>query len=89
LLSNIQMRKSILANTSKSILANTKRRGCPIATGRGHLIGVRLLPALLTALEAFIAGSPGERSRPEAIRAILAERFDREGARQGFVRSRR
>ena len=68
-LSNIQMRKSIRANT--------KRRGRPITTGRGHLIGVRLLPPLLTMLDKFIADSPGELSRPEAIREILAERLER------------
>jgi hypothetical protein len=60
----------------KSIRANTKKRGRPITTGRGHLIGVRLLPPLLASLDKFIAGAPGELSRPEAIRAILAERLD-------------
>ena len=61
----------------KSIRANTKTRGRPITTGRGHLVGVRLLPPLLTALDKFIANTPGELSRPEAIRAILAERLQK------------
>lgn len=47
-----------------------KKRGRP-ATGRGQTIGVRMLPAQLAALDAWIAKQPKRVSRPEAIRAMV------------------
>lgn len=44
-----------------------KRRG-PAPTGKGQLIGVRLQPEQLAKLDAM----RGDQTRPEAIRAILA-----------------
>jgi hypothetical protein len=50
-----------------------KRRG-PAPTGIGTLIGVRLLPPNLSALDAWIAAQPEPRpSRPQAIRLALRD----------------
>jgi hypothetical protein len=57
----------------KSIPVITKRkRGRPVTTGRGTLIGVRLLAGPLAALDAWITAQdePGL-SRPEAIRRLV------------------
>jgi hypothetical protein len=49
----------------------TKKRG-PKPTGKGQLIGVRMPPKELAALDAWIAQLPDPKpSRPEAIRIIL------------------
>jgi len=53
-----------------------KKRGRPVTTGKGTLIGVRLLDEQLAALDAWIAdqeldlGIP-DMSRPEAIRRLI------------------
>jgi hypothetical protein len=47
-----------------------KKRGPP-PTGKGLLLGVRLQPSLLNALDAWIAEQPTPISRPEAMRKIL------------------
>lgn len=48
-----------------------KRRG-PKPTGKGTLVGVRLQPDILAALDDF-AASEKDRSRPEAVRRILRD----------------
>jgi hypothetical protein len=55
----------------KAISDNTKKRGRPKSTGRGELVGVRLLPEPLAALDAWIAKQREELSRPEAIRRLV------------------
>jgi hypothetical protein len=58
---------------AKSINVITKkRRGRPVTTGKGMLIGVRLLDNPLAALDGWIAKQkePGL-SRPEAIRRLV------------------
>lgn len=55
-------------------LLTRKRRG-PAPTGKGTLIGVRLQPADLSKVDAWIAAQPEPVSRPEAIRRILVERL--------------
>jgi hypothetical protein len=50
----------------------TKKRRGPIPTGKGTLVGVRLQPDQLTALDVWIAKQDAPLTRPEAIRAILA-----------------
>jgi hypothetical protein len=57
----------------KSIRVITKkRRGRPITTGKGTLIGVRLLDDPLATLDAWIARQKEpELSRPEAIRRLV------------------
>jgi hypothetical protein len=47
-----------------------KKRGPP-ATGKGTLIGVRLQPDDLSALDAWISKEPC--TRPEAIRTLLRQ----------------
>ncbi|MGB8604633.1 hypothetical protein [Bradyrhizobium sp.] len=58
---------------AKSIgVITKKRRGRPVTTGKGTLIGVRLLDDPLSTLDAWIAKQkePGL-SRPEAIRRLV------------------
>jgi len=55
----------------KSIADNTKKRGRPRTTGAGKLIGVRLLPEPLAALDSWIAKQRETMSRPEAIRMLV------------------
>jgi hypothetical protein len=57
----------------------TKKRRGPAPTGKGTLIGVRLQPRHLKALNAWIAKQKSPVSRPEAIRALLAEALEVEG----------
>jgi hypothetical protein len=57
---------------AKSISVIPKRtRGRPVTTGRGTLIGVRLQPSQLAALDAWIAKQDAPLTRPEAIRAMM------------------
>jgi hypothetical protein len=58
---------------SKSISVITKkRRGRPVTTGKGTLIGVRLLDDPLSSLDAWIAKQKEpDLSRPEAIRRLI------------------
>jgi hypothetical protein len=51
----------------------TKKRRGPLPTGKGTLIGVRLQPAHLKALDAWVAKQKPPVTRPEAIRALLAK----------------
>jgi hypothetical protein len=57
----------------KSISVITKKkRGRPITTGKGTLIGVRLLDDPLAALDAWIVKQKEpDLSRPEAIRRLV------------------
>jgi hypothetical protein len=54
----------------QAVLTQKKKRGPP-ATGKGTLVGVRLQPAPLDALDAYIAAQRDPASRPEAIRKIV------------------
>ena len=56
----------------KQTVITKKRRG-PSPTGKGTLIGVRLQPRQLKTLDAWIAKQKPRLTRPEAIRALLAE----------------
>jgi hypothetical protein len=47
-----------------------KKRG-PAPTGKGTLIGVRLQPPQLSAIDAWAASQEPQPSRPEAIRALV------------------
>jgi hypothetical protein len=59
----------------KKTLITRKRRG-PAPTGKGTLIGVRLQPRHLKALDVWIAKQKPAVSRPEAIRTLLAEALE-------------
>src|SRR5260370_12022471 len=49
----------------------TKKRRGPAPTGKGTLVGVRLQPDLLSAIDAWITKQNAPLTRPEAIRALL------------------
>jgi hypothetical protein len=49
----------------------TKKRRGPAPTGKGKLIGVRLQPSQLKALDAWIDKQNASLTRPEAIRAMM------------------
>jgi hypothetical protein len=49
----------------------TKKRRGPAPTGKGTLVGVRLQPDRLSAVDAWIAKQDIPMTRPEAIRAML------------------
>jgi hypothetical protein len=55
----------------KAIADNTKRRGRPKSTGVGTLIGVRLLPDPLAAVDAWREAQDDKPTRPEAIRRLV------------------
>jgi hypothetical protein len=76
--------------TSQTVITQKKKRG-PKPTGKGTLVGVRVLPNLLSALDTWIAAQPDPKpTRPEAIRyalrdwlisqGVLKSRDDPEGA---------
>jgi hypothetical protein len=58
---------------AKSIgVITKKKRGRPVTTGKGTLIGVRLLDEPLSTLDAWIAKQQeADLSRPEAIRRLV------------------
>ena len=58
-----------------AMISVNKKRGRP-ATGVGTMVGVRLQPDQLAALDAWIARQAEKPSRPEAIRLILGATFD-------------
>jgi hypothetical protein len=61
----------IIVSMKRQTLITRKRRG-PAPTGIGTLIGVRLQPDQLGALDVWIARQEDkERSRPEAIRRMI------------------
>ena len=57
---------------AKSITVNANKRGRPVTTGTGTIVGVRMLDAPLAALDFWIdkQKEPGL-SRPEAIRRLV------------------
>jgi hypothetical protein len=55
---------------AKQLRPRSKRT---LATGTGKLVGVRLKPPLLAALDAFVKEHDEHPSRPEAVRLILAD----------------
>jgi hypothetical protein len=57
------------------ITQKKKRRGPP--TGKGELVGVRVQPPLLAALDRWITQQTDGPSRPEAIRRLLEQALAR------------
>ena len=62
-----------------------KKRGPP-ATGKGEPILVRLQPAQLAALDAWMGRQDAQLSRPEAIRRLLEQALA--VAQRGYTRFR-
>jgi hypothetical protein len=57
---------------AKSITVNANKRGRPVTTGTGTIVGVRMLDAPLAALDAWISKQKEtDLSRPEAIRRLV------------------
>jgi hypothetical protein len=55
----------------QTVLSQKRKKRGPAPTGKGELIGVRLQPAALSAVDAWIAGQDDHPSRPEAIRRLV------------------
>src|SRR3981189_1001608 len=56
----------------KSISVNANKRGRPVTTGTGTIVGVRMLDHPLAALDAWISKQKEpELTRPEAIRRLV------------------
>jgi hypothetical protein len=55
---------------AKQTVITKKRRG-PSPTGKGTLVGVRIQPPQLKALDAWISKQDAPLTRPEAIRAMM------------------
>jgi hypothetical protein len=57
---------------TKAIGVNTKKRGRPVTTGKGQLVGVRLQPEQIEGLDAWIATFDNPKlTRPMAIRLMI------------------
>jgi hypothetical protein len=55
----------------QSVITQKKKRRGPPPTGKGELLGVRIHPPQLAALEGWIAQQSDKPSRPEAVRRLL------------------
>ena len=60
------------------MLTQKRKRG-PMPTGKGTLVGVRLQPDLLEALDRYIAEEKPDTSRPEALRVAFTDWAKRNG----------
>jgi hypothetical protein len=57
---------------AKSITVNANKRGRPVTTGTGTVVGVRMLDRPLAAVDAWIKKQKEpDLSRPEAIRRLV------------------
>jgi hypothetical protein len=56
----------------QSVLSQSRKKPGPQATGKGTLIGLRLQPLDLAAVDEWASKQEDQPSRPEAIRRILA-----------------
>jgi hypothetical protein len=57
---------------AKSITVNANKRGRPVTTGTGTIVGVRMLERPLATLDAWIAKQKDpDLTRPEAIRRLV------------------
>lgn len=61
-----------MTGANEKTITKKTGRGRP-ATGLGQLIGVRLQPDLLAALDAYIQSVDPDATRPEAVRRALSE----------------
>jgi hypothetical protein len=61
----------------QSVITQKKKRRGPPPTGKGELVGVRVQPPLLAALDRWITQQTDGPSRPEAIRRLLEQALAR------------
>jgi hypothetical protein len=82
-LSQIQLSRMAKQKRTKA----KKRRGRPVTTGRGTLIGIRCHKEFLTRVDAWRAGQAGELSRPAAIHRLAELWLDTAGreTKRGFA----
>ena len=66
----------------------TQRRRGPSPTGKGTLVGVRLQPAELKALDLWIRRKANEQTRPEAIRHFLSSGLRIDELTRGLAKDR-
>ena len=71
----------------EGIMKTQKRRG-PMPTGKGTLIGVRLQPAELKALDLWVRRKGSEHSRPQAIRHFIKSGLLIDQLTQGLAEDR-
>jgi hypothetical protein len=57
----------------QSVITRKKKKRGPAPTGKGELLGVRIHPPQLAALDNWISRQADSPSRPEAIRRILEQ----------------
>jgi hypothetical protein len=55
----------------QSVLSQLRKKPGPAATGKGTLIGVRLQPPALAAVDEWASKQEDQPSRPEAIRRMI------------------
>lgn len=55
---------------AKNTVITRKKRG-PAPTGKGQLVGVRVLPPLMAKLDGWIGKQDDSPTRPEAIRRLV------------------
>jgi hypothetical protein len=55
----------------KSVITHKRKR--PPPTGKGELLGVRIHPPQLAALDTWIGQQPDKLSRPEAVRRLVEQ----------------
>ena len=56
-----------------------KKAGRPVTTGKGEPVMVRILPDLMSGLDAWITKQDDTPSRPEGLRRIAADFLKRKG----------
>jgi hypothetical protein len=69
----LEVKRDITIPMSRQSTTAPKKKRGPPATGKGEPILVRLQPAQLAALDAWIASQNADLSRPEAIRRLLQQ----------------
>jgi hypothetical protein len=70
----------------KTAIAQKRRRG-PVPTGKGVMLGVRVQPPQLSALDAWIAAQPDPKpTRPAAIRRLIDAGLEANSLRAGAGR---
>jgi hypothetical protein len=67
-----------MVKSTINVITKSKKMGRPVTTGKGELIGVRILPDLMAALDKHVADTEAA-SRPDAIRAIVSAHLKRKG----------
>ena len=67
-----------MAKSTHNVITKSKKMGRPVTTGKGELIGVRLLPDLLGAVDKHKEAT-GAESRAAAIRQVLTDYLKRRG----------